>query len=50
MKMLVFCSFEIECGQSFDELQKYVDEHKAEIRFSVDGGEIILDPPTEVPS
>jgi len=48
MKMLVFCSFEIECGKSFDELQKYVDEHKAEIPFSVDGGEIIPEIPMEV--
>ncbi len=45
MKMRVDCSFEIECGMSFQELQKYVDDHKAEIQFSVDGGEILKDIP-----
>ena len=45
MKMRVDCSFEIECGMRFKELQKYVDDHKAEIQFSVDGGEILKDIP-----
>jgi hypothetical protein len=48
-KMLVYCSFEIECGKSFDELQRHVNEHKSEIDFRVYGGELIPEVKEEAP-